>query len=343
MHFRGTATLLGEPFAGYELRVWRHGTDGWVALPAVTTAADGTFTIDDTPDRGNYRYAVIYPGEPGFAPERHIWYHTVNGLAATVNVDKPPVFRLVDTIRISGSVADTATGDPIAGGPVTVTQTHNGVTTTLPAVTTGPDGRLSFETPGGDLGEYRFLVSFEGDRTYNPSRNLVSAFVKEPASIEMAQPPQPYSVRGRWITFTGTLTTHDGQPVPFQRVSWQEYPDGWTNPADDGETTTDADGHFTFRDTSSDGNGSVRWRALYAGDATNDVAGTEVSLPVYVRYPTLNVWTNRPVHVYDTDATVDASMTPNGTVNLYAQPHGQAEFLLAEGCRRPTQTPSRFT
>jgi hypothetical protein len=42
----------------------------------------------------------------------------------------------------------------------------------------------------------------------------------------------------------------------------------------------------------------VRWRASYAGDATNDVASSETSLPSYSTIPDIEIRTNRPVHTY---------------------------------------------
>ena len=77
----------------------------------------------------------------------------------------------------------------------------------------------------------------------------------------------------------------------------------------------------------------VRWRASYAGDVTNDVADFETSLPVYSTIPDIEIRTNRPVHTYDTTAAVEAWLPDDaaGSVNLYVQPHGEAEYLLAEG------------
>jgi hypothetical protein len=333
VHFGGTATVLDEPFAGHELQVWRHGLDGWVALPPVVTAADGTFAIGDTPDKGNYSYVVLYPGAPGFAPERHRWHHTVLALNSTISLDEPQptVFRPGDPIRISGSLTAAGSGEPIAGAEVTVTQTHNAQATTLPSVTTDPDGRFSFETSGEDLGEYRFTARYGGDGTYKQSVREASAWVKEPASIELPQ-PQPNALQLKTMRFHGRLTTHDGQPVPNQRVSWGRYPSGWSNPQEAGSTTTDADGYFSFTDQATTTK-VVRWRVSYTGDAANDVASTETSLPVYSGIPAIEIRTNRPVHTYDTVATVEARLPDGagGTVKLFMQPYGRTEYLLADG------------
>ena len=334
VHFDGTATLLGEPFAGHELRVWRHGVDGWVALPSVVTAADGTFAIDDTPGKGSYDYVVLYPGEPGFAPAKRRWHHTVLGLNSAISLvqPEPPVFRPGDTIRISGSLTRAFSDESIAGAEVTVTQTHNGLASTLPSVTTGPDGGFSFETTGEDLGEHRFTAVFGGDSTWNGSARAVSVWVKQPASVELLQ-PQPYALVGETMRFRGRLTTHDGQPMPNRQVSWGRYPSGWSTPQETGSATTDAGGYFSFTDHPTMSK-VVRWRASYAGDATNDVAGTETSLPVYSTIADIEIRTNRAVHTYDTDAAVEAWLPDGaeiGTVRLYVQPYGQAEYLLADG------------
>jgi hypothetical protein len=334
VHFTGTATLLGEPFAGRELQVWRRGVDGWVALPSVVTAADGTFAIDDTPDKGDYTYMVLYPGEPGLAPARHFWFHHVRGLNSDVSLDppQPAVFRPGDTIRVSGSLVGHFSDEPIAGAEVTVTQTHNGQATTLPSVTTDPDGVFSFETTGEDLGEYRLTAVFEGDGTWDASGHEVRVWVKQPASVELLQ-PQPHALVGETMRFQGRLTTHDGQPIPNQLVSWGRYPSGWPTPQETGSRTTDADGYFSFTDDATMSK-MVRWRASYAGDVTNDVASSEISLPVYSTVPDIEIRTNRPVHNYDTDAAVEAWLPDGleiGTVTLYVQPYGQSEDLLAAG------------
>ena len=333
VHFSGTATLLGEPFAGRELRVWRRSVDGWIALPSVVTAADGTFAIDDRLGKGNYSYVVLYPGEPGTAPEMHRWGHLVLALNSAIRLTQPqpPVFRPGDTIRVSGSLTRNFSDEQIAGAEVTLRQTHNGETLTLPSVTTDADGKFSFETTGQDLGEYLLTAVFEGDSTWNASSHQVSVWVKQPASVELLQ-PQPHALVGEKMQFHGRLTTHDGQPIPNQKVSWGRYPSGWSAPQETGSTTTDADGYFSFTDNATMSK-IVRWRASYAGDVTNDVADFETSLPVYSTIPDIEIRANRPVHTYDTTAAVEAWLPDDaaGSVNLYVQPHGEAEYLLAEG------------
>ena len=334
VHFPGTATLLGEPFAGHELNVWRHSGGGWIALPSVVTAADGTFAIDDSPGKGNYSYVVLYPGDSGTAPAKHRWHHEVLGLNSAISLaqPEPPVFRPGDTIRVSGSLTRNFSDEKIAGAEVTVRQTHNGETLTLPSVTTEADGGFSFETTGQDLGEYLLTAVFEGDSTWNASSRQVSVWVKQPASIVLSQ-PQPDALVGETMTFQGRLTTHDGQPMPNKRVAWGRYPSGWSTPQETGSTTTDADGDFSFTDNATMSK-IVRWRASYAGDATNDVADSETSLPVYSTIPDIEIRTNRPVHTYGTAAAVEAWLPEGaeiGTVKLYVQPYGQAEYLLAEG------------
>jgi hypothetical protein len=335
VHFSGTAMLLGEPFAGHELTVWRYGVDdGWVSLPSVVTAADGTFAIDDTPGKGNYSYVVLYPGAPGVAPAKHQWHHTVSGLNSAISLDppEPSVFRPGETTRVSGSLTRAFSDEPIVGATVTLTQTHNGQELTLPSVTTGPDGVFSFETTGEDLGEHQVTAVFAGDSTWNGSVDHVSLWVKQPAVIELRQ-PLPYALVDEAMRFEGRLTTHDGQPLANQRVSWGRYPGGRSNPQETGSRTTDAEGYFSFTDQATESN-ATRWGVSWAGDATNDVAGGGTSLPVYLTTPQIEIRTNRPVHTYGTDAAVEAWLPDGltlGTVKLYVQPFGEGEDLLAEG------------
>ena len=137
-----------------------------VALPAATVAADGSFSVTDTPQTpGTYSYRADYAGDAG---------HTGAEAAVTVAVAYPaavPVLTAPATdtrgkaLRITGRLPD---GPYPAGAGVQITRTDlahpQGVA--LPRAAVAADGSFAFtDTPQiGGANTYR--VGYAGDATH---------------------------------------------------------------------------------------------------------------------------------------------------------------------------------
>jgi hypothetical protein len=165
---QGTLTSTSAFPAGTTVTVTR--TDpadpNGVALPAAAVAADGWFSVTDTPTApGSYTYQAEYPGDGT---------HTGSTASATVQVGYPaavPVLTAPATatggkqLRITGQLPD---GPYPAGASVQITRTDpahpEGVTLHKAAVTSS--GSFSFtNTPRTDGGN-TYRVTYAGDATH---------------------------------------------------------------------------------------------------------------------------------------------------------------------------------
>lgn len=328
------ATFSGQDYAGRRLRIWRSGPDGLISLGQPSTGPDGSITINDTPpEKGRYTYTVLYDGDPDTAPARLRWYHQVYGLSTSLIFDKPPVFGPDETITMTGRLTSQS-GSPVPNATVELTQTYSGQTTTLPAVTTDAEGSFSFQTAGGSLGQYRFYGHYAGDSRYDEDDGSELAWVKHDVVVDFAEPP-PYLVSTDPVTLSGTVTRDDGSPVAGQTLRWRRYAADSTTMRRSDTVTTAADGSFSFTDQTAD-YGPIRWEVLYYGDTAHDAASDEVTVPVYLKVPRVDITTDRAMYTYGQSATVEVWIedSSSGSVRLYAEPLGEAQKLVASGPAR---------
>lgn len=331
VHLDGTATLSGQPFAGRQLTAWRSGPDGLVQLPPIVTAADGTFTIDDSPTRwGGYRYSVISPAAPGLAPEKDEAFHRVQGVRTGISLERPVVSAPGRPVVVRGRLTTTSTSNPIAGARITATHTHAGETTALAPTVTGADGGFTLEVDGATLGEHVFNVAYEGDSTFLPSASQVSTWVKHDVVIELTGLDSPYLMREEPVTLNGRLRTAEGEPLPQQTVYWEQRRTQSGAPAVSGTMVTDADGGFTIDDAPCC-SGQTRWVVQYRGDDTHQTALSEAAVPVYQYRPEIAITTDRTQYEYDTDAEVTVRLPESayGTIRVFMEPHGLQPRLVA--------------
>jgi hypothetical protein len=178
----GTATLPNgtPPPAGATITVTRTaaGTTP-VTLAPVSTAADGTFSLSDTPTApGTYTYAASYG----------------DSSAATVVVDVTPDLTTLslsgpDTVKIGSKVTLTGTltfdgSPPPAGTTVTVTESWSGSTevTTLPPITTAADGTFTVNDHPTSFGTFTYTAQYAGSPTAGPATAQWTVTVPHPGT-----------------------------------------------------------------------------------------------------------------------------------------------------------------
>ncbi|MCK2219908.1 hypothetical protein MF672_039850 [Actinomadura sp. ATCC 31491] len=150
----------------------RHTPDGTGATVAeVTTAADGSFTLTDTPPvGGTVTYKAVWDGSQDAR-----W----SSASATTEVARRPA-TLTLTGQQTGSVGKelrfrgTLEGDRLRpeGAALSVerTWTDNSTTRPLPSVTVDENGSFDFVHTVGAGGLYRFTVTWPGNGVYQPAQ-----------------------------------------------------------------------------------------------------------------------------------------------------------------------------
>ncbi|MER7365817.1 hypothetical protein [Nonomuraea wenchangensis] len=195
------ATTLFEPFT-WDLRlsladgsapgaqrvvVTRQLPDGTIEpLPEITTAADGTFSITDTPQvSGMIWYEVRWAGDSVYDAARSSHGLMVAKLPATLQLTGPETTVVGRRIELSGRL-DTGDRLPSSGTSITVHRTvtnRNGtVTTTLPSPPLAGDGSFGFTDTPQTSGEYTYTVKWVGDAIFLPAEHSHVVVVRGPLS-----------------------------------------------------------------------------------------------------------------------------------------------------------------
>jgi hypothetical protein len=135
-----------------------------VALPPVTTAADGSFTFADTPvAAGPCTYTVSSGG-------------STRSYVISV-IPKRSTLTLTGPMTVKGGSVN-ASGDLILGGStptpagvaITITRSSaGGGSVTLPSVSTGAGGGFTLSDKLKAAGTYTYTAQYAGDSTYAPA------------------------------------------------------------------------------------------------------------------------------------------------------------------------------
>lgn len=178
----GRLDLPGETAPGAQpLTVTRRMPDGSSeTLGGVTTAADGTFTVTDTPPvGGEFAYTVLWSGDGDFR-----W----SSAAATATVKYPVSLTLTGPaggavrIRMAFSGVFHAEGMNPANARLvvqrTVTNGNGTLVTSLPAVSPREDGSYGFTDRPVESGEYRYAVKWVGNDAYVPAETSHAVHVQ---------------------------------------------------------------------------------------------------------------------------------------------------------------------
>jgi hypothetical protein len=138
-----------------------------VTLPPVNTAADGTFTLSDTPtEAGTYTYTASYGDSPAASFVVNVTPDlTALTLSGPDSVKKDHKFTLNGTLTFDGNPAPAGTALSI-----TVSWSGSGEATTLPPVTTAADGTFTIpEQKFKDVGTYTYTAQYAGSPTDGPA------------------------------------------------------------------------------------------------------------------------------------------------------------------------------
>ena len=157
------------PPAGATVTVARTaaGSTTPVTLPPVNTAADGTFTLSDTPtEAGTYTYTASYGDSPAASFVVNVTPDlTALTLSGPDSVKKDHKFTLNGTLTFDGNPAPAGTALSI-----TVSWSGSGEATTLPPVTTAADGTFTIpEQKFKDVGTYTYTAQYAGSPTDGPA------------------------------------------------------------------------------------------------------------------------------------------------------------------------------
>ncbi len=248
--FLGSSTKVGGwlswggvGVAGVELTVTRSATGATpVALPPVTTRADGTFVFSDTPAQvGSYTYTATWAGDS-----------TRDGTSASTTVEVNPsgtslTLQLSRSSTTSGQVDGRVLlaysgSDSPAGRVVQLVREVEGTTESLPSLLTDAYGGAAFtDSPSAGSVTYRAHVEAYG---LSPSASAVATTtVLTPTTLTATGPRQ--ALAGSPVVPKGALSapTHALAGASLAVVRSGCTTTGWRTTA-----TTAVDGRWTVMD-----------------------------------------------------------------------------------------------
>jgi len=167
----GTIVLNG-PAYGPPARLTAVRTDasGSHQLDPVTAAADGSFTIEDTPpDAGTATYTVSYAGDTEHDPAADATTTvTVAKAPTTLALTAPTAAGADGSVHIAGTL--TTTGTALPEGTVVRVQrrTKGGAASSLPTLSVAANGTFAFDDVPGH-GDTLYTVDFNGDDNHATS------------------------------------------------------------------------------------------------------------------------------------------------------------------------------
>jgi hypothetical protein len=328
----GSAKLLDEPLPGRELTVTRSGPDGQVDLPPVTTAADGTFAIDDTPPGlGVYEYTATYHGEPGIAPERVRDPHSVIRIRTSLGSSGETNVPVGGTMTLTGTLLNDEERTPIPDAEIKLTDTHDGTTTTHTTVTDS-EGWFTVQVTDVSAGRHVYQFRYEGDDRYAPTTGFeFSRWPTYRVALDVTGPSDPFLMALQPLTLNGRVTRGSGEPLGGTTLRWERSRAETGSVEESGTVVTAADGTFTL-ETAAGWCGNTRWQFVREADDKHEIGFAEFVVPVFCGQPDMEIATNRASYEYGAEAEIGANMISGaaGTMRLYAQPYGKPRELIAE-------------
>ena len=198
MTVTGRLTLSdGSAPGAQQLEVTRTLPDGTSTALSATTAADGTFTITDTPPvSGDIRYDVSWTGNATYQGSRASVSVTVAARTATLTLTGPATGEDGKRLRLSGTLSFDGKA-PTQPQTLAVSKTIwnnqlGGVTEPLPPVTTDGKGGFQIVDTPTQGGRYVYTVAWDvGSQVYAPASATHEVAVSSPDSHITGQVEQP--------------------------------------------------------------------------------------------------------------------------------------------------------
>ncbi|MFF3562202.1 Ig-like domain repeat protein [Streptomyces sp. NPDC002574] len=327
-----TGTLASSvPFAdGTTVTVTR--TDSVTAdapLGTATVAADGTFSLKDTPSAlGTSTYTVSYAGDTDHDAATGSATVSVARTATALTVNAPATGIPGREVVVTGTFSS-----PVpfpAGTRLTVTRTDSAhpAGVTLGTIGVASNGTFLFRNVPSALGNNTYTVSYAGDAQHAAATAKDTVKVARVASTLTVSAPSS-AKRSAKITVTGRLTSSVSFPagtrVAVVRTDLT-YPKGKSL----GTKTVASNGTFSFTDTPTTG-GSVTYTATYAGNAQHNPATGKDTVAVSRLATSVSIRTNHSTYSYGATATVIGHLGKTGksrVVSIYAQPAGGTKKLV---------------
>jgi hypothetical protein len=297
MTITGRLTLTDGTAPGVQqLKVTRTVPDGTSTTLSATTAADGTFTVTDTPPvSGDLRYDVSWDGNATYQGSNASVTVTVAARAATLTLTGPATGEDGKRLRLSGTLSFDGKA-PAQPQTLAVSKTIwnnqvDGITESLPAVTTDSQGAFRIVDTPTQGGRYVYTVSWDvGSQVYAPASATHEIAVSSTDSHVTGQVEQP-AYAGEPFRVTGGVsydvgacqgptTIHVTRQIANGTV--QQRPDVTTNasctfgfddiialPAEVSYTLT-WDGNSSHRGSSVTVSGTVQKQPSYIEAAARD-------------------------------------------------------------------------
>jgi hypothetical protein len=205
----GSLTLgNGASPSGLTVAVTRTNPDGTsTTLTSVQTAADGSFTVTDSPTPpGNYTYTANYAGDTSTEPATATFQVTVALNKATISLSSPAVVTFGANVTVAGKMSLT-TGAPPTGTKLTVVRTQAGSTATKTfSVSTGTSGSFTVTDSRPAIAKYTYTTTYAGIPNSTTTAKAALTVSVERTTPSLTIKTSAANVNyGKSITITATL------------------------------------------------------------------------------------------------------------------------------------------
>jgi YVTN family beta-propeller protein len=291
MTVTGRLTLADGTAPGVQpLAVTRTVPDGTSTPLSATTAADGTFTITDSPPvSGEIRYDVSWGGTANYQGSSASVTVPVAARAATLTITGPATGEDGKRLRLSGALS--LDGKPPAEPQIlAVTRTIwnnrlDGASENLPPVTTDDAGAFKIVDTPTQGGRYAYTVTWDvGSQVYAPASAAHEVTVSSRDSHITGQVQDPAYV-GESYRVTGAVGYDVGACQGPTKVHVTRQVAGGTAERRP-DVTTDASCGFGFDDL-LDRSGTVTYTVTWDGNSTHrgssgTITGTVQKQPSFI-------------------------------------------------------------
>jgi hypothetical protein len=327
---QATSSTPAVPIGGAEVDL---STGGGGSSMVTTTDSGGSFTYTvGTAQPTDYNFSV--PGGSTYSAGNKDVLISASPASTSMTVTPNPatITQGSQNVTFTGTVMTTGGSPvPVPGAPVSV-MINGGSSTAV--TTTDSGGGFTYTVDNAQPTDYIF--SIPGSTLYNgTSQDVTIGVTGAPTNMAITANPANVSQGLENVTFTGTVMTTGGSPVPIPNATVSlSIGGGSTSPV----TTTDSNGGFSYTvDTAqpTDYNFSIPGSNLYNGTSQDVNVGA-------VAAPTTVTATPSATTVTQGSTTVDFSGTvtalPSGITAPV--PVANAPVYVAIGTGAPTQVAS---